>query len=362
MKKCLFLYLLMAATTCLSFAQKFVYQAGVHSFFNNNEFTGSEVKNSQTFAGVHFVPQLGLSFQEKHRIFAGFDAMREFGSERAIDIIDPVAYYQFDSQPFVFYMGAFPRKPLLDNYPRMFFQDSIRLFRPIINGFFWELRSQKDNYFNVWLDWTGRQSEQRRESFFMGYSGRYQLGMVYVQHFGYMFHFAASMNPVIPEPVHDNGVMLTSIGLDLAKKADFEKLELNAGYSIGLDRNRGNDEGWRRSNGFLSELKVEYRGIGLLHTLYRGKGQQTFYNTFQNQLYWGDQAYRTEKYNRTDAYLYFIKNHVASVKFIYSFHFLEKKMFHEQSLYACFDLDNLSKKKHEPYKRFWSRWFEGIEN
>jgi len=35
---------------------------------------------------------------------------------------------------------------------------------------------------------------------------------------------------------------------------------------------------------------------------------------------------------------------VVSVKLIYSLHFLENKMFHEQSLYAAFDLDNLNKK------------------
>jgi len=247
---------------------------------------------------------------------------------------------------------------LLDNYPRMFFQDSIRNCRPIMTGIFWEFRSKKDDHMNVWLDWTSRQTDERRETFFMGWSGKYQLGVIYGQHFGYMFHFAGRMNPPLPEPVHDNGLILTSIGIDLAKKANFEKLELNAGYSVGLDRNRGSDEGWRRSRGFLSELKVEYRGIGLLNTFYSGQGQQTFYNKYQNQLYWGDQAYRASKYDRADLYVYFVKNHVASVKLIYSFHFLENKMFHEQALYATFNIDNLKKRKLEKYQRFWSNWFK----
>ena len=362
MVKWFFLWFFIVATSSLSFAQKFVYQAGIHSFFNNNEFIGSEVKTSQTMAGVHFVPQLGLSFQEKHRIFVGADAMQEFGSDKAIDFFDPIAYYQFDSQPFIFYMGAFPRKPLLDNYPRMFFQDSIHNCRPIMNGIFWEFRSKKDDYLNVWLDWTSRQTEKRRENFFMGWSGKYQLGVVYGQHIGYMFHFAGRMNPPVHEPVHDNGLMLTSLGIDLAKKANFEKLELNAGYSVGLDRNRGDDDGWHRSRGFLSELKVEYRGIGLLNTFYSGQGQQFFYNQFQNQLYWGDQAYRATSYDRADLYVYFIKTHVACVKLIYSFHFLENKMFHEQALYATFDLNNLPQKKAGNYQRFWSKWFKTIDN
>jgi len=357
MKKWLFLCLFMGGTITITFAQKFVYQAGVHSFFNNNEFAGCSVKRSQTMAGVHFVPQLGFSYQKKHRIFVGVDAMHEFGSEQAVDFYDPVAYYQFDSKPFVFYMGAFPRKPLLNHYPRMFFRDSVLNYRPIMNGLFWEFRSKKDNSANLWLDWTGRQSEQRREAFFMGWSGRVYFGFFYGQHLGYMFHYASSINPPTPEDVQDNGLILTSTGIDLAKKANFEKLELNAGWSAGLERDRGSNDGWQRSRGFLSELKIEYRGIGLLNTLYAGREQQIFYNRFPDGLYWGDEVYRASKYDRADFYVYFIKNQAASVKFIYSLHFLENKMFHEQSLYATFDLDNLSKNKPEKYKRFWSDWF-----
>ena len=343
MRKWLFLWLMGLTTTSL-FAQKFVYQSGVHSFFNNNEFTGCTVKTSQTMTGVHFVPQIGFSYQEKHHIFVGIDAMHEFGSERAVDFYDPVAYYQFDGKPFVFYMGAFPRKPLLTHYPRMFFRDSVQNYRPVMNGIFWEYRSKKDDYANLWLDWISRQSEQRREAFFMGWSGKVHFGIFYGQHLGYMFHFAATKNPSTPESVQDNGLMLTSAGVDLSKRVNFEKLELNIGWSSGLEQDRGTDDGWRHSRGFLSELKVEYRGIGLLNTLYSGRGQQVFHNRFPDGLYWGDQVYRASKYDRADFYVDFIKNQVVNVRLTYSLHFLEKKMFHEQTLNATFDLDNLNKK------------------
>ena len=355
-KKYIILFLAVFSITD-SFAQDFVWQAGVHSFFNNNEFEGSTVKTSQTMAGVHFVPQIGLSYHERHRIFVGIDAMQEFGSEKTIDFYAPIAYYQFEGEHFNFYMGSFPRKPLLKNYPRMFFQDSVFNYRPVMNGLFWEYRSLKDDYFNVWLDWTGRQTYEHRETFFMAGSGRYNQGIFYGRHFIYMFHFAGTMNPNIPEPVQDNGLMLTSIGIDLAKKANFEKLELNIGWSQGLERNRGSDDGWIKPGGFLSELNVEYRGIGLFNTFYAGQGQQSFYNNFQNRLYWGDPAYRATQYNRTDFYVNFIKTGFANVKLIYTLHFLENKMFHEQALYAVFDLDNFRKRKPEKYQPFWKNLF-----
>ena len=337
MKKILFLTLLLVSfSTNIFFAQEFVWQAGVYSFFNNLEFAGCSVKNSQTMTGVRFAPQAGLSYDVKHRAFVGIDVLNEFGSEKAVDDYAFLAYYIFDGEPFTFYMGAFPRRATLKNYPRMFFQDSINNYRTVMNGLFWEYRSKKDDFLNVWLDWTGRQTYQNRETFFMGWSGRYNRGLFYGEQFGYMFHFAGTQNPFISEPVNDNGLFLTSVGIDLADKTNFEKLDFNIGWSVGLERDRGTNNGWQKPAGFVSELKVEYRGVGLFNAFYSGEGQQVRYNLHKNRLYWGDQAYRASKYNRADFYICFIKNSVANVKLIYTLHFLEKKMFHEQALYASF--------------------------
>ena len=334
-KKC-YLSIFLGILTTFSFSQEFVWQADVNSFFNNLEFGGSALKNSQTMTGVHFVPQIGLSYQDNHRIYVGFDAMHEFGSQKTVEYRFPIAYYQFDGKPFSFYMGAFPRKKLIDSYPRMFFQDSINNYRPVINGLFWEIRSQRDDFFNVWLDWTGRQSYEQREAFFVGWSGRHNYGKFYGQQFGYMFHYASSTNPAILEPVQDNALILTSLGINLSEQTKLEKLDVNIGWSVGLDRDRGSHQGWYIAHGFLSEITAQYRSVGLFNTFYHGQRQQPQYNLYQNRLYWGDPTYRAPTYNRTDIYAYFIKNEVVSVKFIYSLHFLEKKIYHEQSLYVVF--------------------------
>ena len=339
--KIFYLIILLGFYVTTSFAQEFVWQAGFHSFFDNIEFSQSAVKSSQTMAGVRFTPQLGFSYQDKHRVFVGFDAMHEFGSDKSVEFRFPVAYYNFESELFAFYMGAFPRKTTLDKYPRMFFQDSVGYYRPVINGILWEIRSKKDDYFNVWLDWTSRQSYENRETFFMGLSSRYNLKMFYIQQFIYMFHFAGSMNPQVHESLHDNGLILTSAGMDWAENTNFEKLELNIGWSVGLERNRGGSDGWKKPHGLLSELMVEYKGVGVFNTFYSGQRQQSYYKQYQNRLYWGDPTYRVSRYNRADFYAYFIKNSTVSVKFIYSLHFLEKRMYHEQILYAAFNLDNL---------------------
>lgn len=350
-----FFFTFLALGITIANAQQFAWKAGINSFFDNREFTGSQVQSSQTMSGVHAVPELGIKWKN-HHIFVGVDAMHEFGSEEVIGYYDPIAYYQFSGKYFDFYMGAFPRQMALDRYPRMFFQDSISYYRPTVNGLFWEYHN-KENYVNVWLDWTSRQTYDRHEAFFMGWSARYNLGVFYGQHFGYMFHFAGMKDPVERQSVYDNGLMLTSLGLDFASITSFEKLEANFGWSVGLDRNRtfGN---WHVANGFLSEIKVEYKGIGLFNTLYLGKGQQHYYEQHSNELYWGDPIYRSSEYNRTDLYVNFIKSNIANVRLVYSLHFTESKLYHEQALYASFNINNFEKKQEKPYEYLWSKWFK----
>ena len=361
MRKRSIILLTVLYTSASVFSQEMLWKAGVHSFFDNKEFAGCSVEDSETMAGTHFVPQIGLGFAGKHRVYVGVDVMHEFGSDKAVDFYDPIAYYEYDGKPFRFYMGAFPRKPLLDNYPRMFFQDSISNYRPTMNGFFWELYNKND-YFNIWLDWTGRQTYTRRETFFMGWSGKYNLGIFYGQHLGYMYHFAKPADLDFQGSVQDNGLVLTSIGIDLSKKTDFEKLEANAGWALGLEQDRGTDYGWHPQQGFLSEIKAEYKGLGLFNTLYTGAGQQISYNRFGNTLYWGNSIYRLKQYDRLDGYICFLKNSVLEVKFTYSLHFAEGDMFHEQALYATFNIDNLKKKAQKPYEYIWSNWLSSLKD
>lgn len=353
-KKSLFYIIIFLTVSNSIFPQKLLYKAELNNFFDNNEFSGSLLKSSQTMAGTHIAPQIGVGFGKKHKILAGLDIMHEWGSNKIVDFTSIIAYYEYSGKYFRFSAGAFPRKERLDKYPKMFFQDSINNYRPTVNGVFWEFAHRK-NYLNVWLDWTGRQSPTRHEAFFMGWSGRYNYKMLYVQHFGYMFHYASRMSPN-HDPVIDNGLILTQLGIDLAKITGLNQLETNLGWSAGLDRERGAG-GWHTPQGLLWETKVEYRGLELNNSYYRGKGQQTFYAQHGNDLYWGEPLYRSTEYNKLDLILHFFKSNIVNIKFVYSFHFVEKQLFQQQSLYATFKLDNFSKKNKEKYLYLWDRWF-----
>jgi len=355
MKKGFIFLLFLWQGVCVNvFSQEILWKAGVQSFFENNEFAKSKVNIPQTMAGVHLAPEIGLKWNDNHRIFAGFDAMHEWGSDKTVDFFNPLVYYEFSGKHFRFYTGAFPRKLALGKYPRMFFRDSIQNYRPTITGMFWEY-VEGNNYMNVWLDWVSRQTYTRREAFFLGWSGKYAMNIFYGQHFGYMLHFAHTMQPERTGGLHDNLLMLTSLGVDLASKTNFEKLEANAGWVVGLERDRSLDN-WKTPQGFMSEAIIEYKGLEIHHILYKGKGQQIFCADHGSALYWGDPMYRTELYNRTDLSVWFYKSNVVNLKMTWSLHFAEQTMYHSQLFTASFELDNLKRKGQNRYRYLWDRW------
>jgi hypothetical protein len=321
------------------FAQEKTWNVGLFSFFDNVEFDGSAVKIPQTMSGIMLAPEGGLRWDSLHSIFAGVSLMHEFGSAEAIDNFYPTLYYQFSGDHTRFLMGAFPRSEGLDKFPRIFFQDSVYYYRPNINGMLLEFRDDK-KFFNVWLDWTGRQSEMVREAFFVGFSGKYNFGHFYLQHSGSMFHFASRMNPFINEALHDNLLLHTSAGVDLSGMTVFEKLDANAGWVVGLERSRADNTGWIGLQGLLIEARAGYKFIELFNSFYAGDGLMNFYGDHGNDLYWGDPAYRAPIYNRADISLNFISNRYLNIKLTYSLHFLEGNVYHEQMLKVRVNLNN----------------------
>jgi hypothetical protein len=313
------------------YSQDVVFQAGLFSFFDNVEFGHSAVKIPQTMSGVQFAPEVSLGWDSVHRINIGVNLMHEFGSSESIDRLYPTAYYEFNKEPFRFMMGAFPRDEITCRYPRLFFQDSISYYRPNLNGIYLGY-GKKRNYIDLWLDWTGRQSDSIREAFFVGINSRYSLGPFYVRHTSYMYHFAGKMNPVAEEALHDNLLFLTSIGIDLSGKSILDKLDFNAGWVAGVERARSENTGWILQSGFLVEARAEYKFIGLSNSFYKGEGLYEFYGDHSNELYWGDPAYRANTYNRTDFYLRFFDNRIVNAELTYSLHFLENRVYHEQML------------------------------
>lgn len=320
-------------------AQDLKWKLGLFTFFDNTEFAGSAFQIPQTMSGVVLSPEAGLGWDSVHRISAGFHLLHEFGSVKTIGSISPTAYYNYNKGPFRFMMGAFPREYALDRYPRVFFRDSVFYYRPNINGMFWEVRRSKD-YFNLWLDWSSRQTKTEREAFFVGFSGRYYLGNFFMQHYNYMYHFSGLLDPSVIEALHDNILMFTGGGVDLSGKTIFDRLEASAGWVSGMERARADQSGWIKRNGILVEARIAYKSISLMNSYYKGDGLFQFYNDHGNDLYWGDAMYRARTYDRSDLCFRFMKNRKINLDLVYSLHFAEGNVYHEQVLKVRVDFNN----------------------
>jgi len=339
-KKIIPFLIILVISSGIGYSQEKIWRVGLFSFFDNLEFGDSKVKIPQTMSGIMFAPEGGLRWDSVHKISVGINLMHEFGNSKAIKNFYPTAYYELTKGPLSFIMGAFPRNMITDNYPRLFIQDSIYYYRPNMEGIFLELRS-KNNYVKAWLDWAGRMSTTVNEAFAASINGRYNYKFLYVEHFGHMYHFAGMMYPIVNEAYHDNFLFKTSAGVNLSDKTYFHTLEINAGWVAGFERARADNTGWIKMHGFLTEARIEYKGIGLFNTYYNGDGLMKFFGDHGSDLYWGDPVYRANKYNRTDLYLSFYKNSYIDMELTYSLHFLESNMYHEQMLKIKIDLNNL---------------------
>jgi len=340
MKKPLFLLISFLMIMTEGFSQDKTWSVGLFSFFDNVEFGGSGVKVPQTMSGVMVSPEAGLRWDTVHRISIGMNLMHEFGSRTAIKNFYPLAYYEFSGESLTFKMGAFPRNSITEKYPRLFSQDSLYYYRPNVEGISAEL-TREWGYIGLWLDWTGRQSTEVNETFFAGINAKYRENIFYLIHSGYMFHFASKKEPVVEEALHDNMLFLTSIGIDLSGKTFLDKLDISAGWVAALERARADNTGWIKLHGMLLEARAEFRGIGLFSTYYSGDRLLQFYGDHGNDLYWGDPAYRSGNYNRTDVYMKFFRNRMLDMEITWSLHFLESTVYHEQMLKVKVNLSNL---------------------
>ncbi len=343
------------------FSQDLLWKVGVYNLFDNSEFDRSDIRASRTMTSTQLQPLIGLGIEEKHRIMAGVDLVKEWGSKRLLDNVVPIAYYQYFTPRLEFLVGAFPKRRLLERYPRNMLSDSVLWQRPAINGFLLEYKAEQ-SYANLWLDWTGGERNSVVESFFIGWSGRWQRGILYGQHFGYMFHLvkidslAHNQNPTSIS-VKDNIKTVTSLGVDLAKTTIFDKLTTNVGLSASAERDRLTGE-YHLPMGLIWETEAEYQGIGLKNTLYYGDSQQRMYRQYGNLLYWGDLMYKTNLYDRADLMVYFYKSNILNITLNLSLHFTDGQFYNQQILTATFDLDNFyNKSLDKSYRYIWDNWF-----
>ncbi len=339
------------------FAQNVEWKAGINYFFDNTEYAKSTLTNDQTMAGVHFSPEVGLGWGEQHHIFVGADVLKISGSANVIDIAQPIAYYHFEKKNSSFYAGGFPRSELLSNYSDLFFQDSINNYRPTLQGIFWQAGS-RTSYFNLWLDWTGHETPEIRESFFVGASAHKSLNLFFVDFQSYMFHYANTQprNPLYS--VNDNLLAHISVGANYSNETGIDTLLFAVGVLGGYERDRKVENGTHFPVGAVVRLNADYKGFGTQNTLYAGDPRDIYYYKYNHEMYWNNPFLRAGFYLQSKWYLNVIRSKYVDGKLGLNLHFSEGKMMYEQTFTLKAKIDNLYKQAKNPRPTFMSKWFE----
>lgn len=259
------LLILFASISCLTFSQDFDWYLNFENIADNREYDHS-IGHDQTIFGVRVDGAVGLLQDSVSGLYGGVNYFYEYGAD--VDEV-PLAlnlYYVIDREDFGFYAGSFNRKKVL-TAPLFMISDTISYYEPNMGGMSFEIRRQWGHQ-NLFVDWTGRQSEVRRESFMAGTSGLYQKGQFYIENYAYMYHYALRSVWDEDENIQDNGVASAFFGFDVSDKTVFNTLKFDVGGIANYDRKRPNDLTYQ--GGMMARASLYYKRFGADMTSYWG--------------------------------------------------------------------------------------------
>jgi len=289
-------------------SQKFLYKIGYYGFFDNREYF-NEYVNDQTIFGSRVYGEAGYAFNESSRIMAGLDYLYEFGSKGEWIAPEITAYYSGRFKNLGLLIGAFPRVNRII-MPLALMTDTFRYYRPNTEGILIDYSTPGFRH-NIWIDWTSRQSDLKRETFLLGMSGFAKRGILIYQHHFIMTHLAHSLSHDSVERIRDNAGFTVMPGLDLASITGLDSLTISAGFLGSYDRIRSVYD-FRFPFGFIAELEAVYKGFGLHGTVYSGESQV---------ITSGDGFYKSDFYSRADVYYRLVTPNIEG-RVQFSFHFL----------------------------------------
>jgi len=298
-------------------------------FFDNREYKDF-ISRSRTYSGTRLALDVGLNLDSTNHFIVGVNALHEFGGNPFFRRVNPVAYYSHTGKNWLFNAGEFPREGLLTDYPRAMLNDTLRYFRPNIEGL---LTRFSNEHFTetVWIDWISRQTNVDREQFLFGFSGKYKpslKGPFYLAHYFFLLHDAGPAIPIPDDHIQDNGAAQVRLGANLSHKTFLDSLSIEAGGMLSLERTRGVD-GFKKPTGFVANAYLSYKRFALYDEFYKGQG---------HTITVGDAFYEKKTYNRLDIiYTPFLYKGLTG-QFILSLHQTPGYSSNQQAFRVTYDL------------------------
>lgn len=295
-----------------------VFIADNHEYFDT-------YPQPQTIFGIRTTGYGTLEWDSTGQIGLGAQYFHEFGSGFNGELLQPMIFFEWQTGPIEWRGGSMPRKSTRE-YPRALIRDSIKYFRPYVQGLTARWQSDWGQQL-FWIDWTSRQTQTRREIFVFGLAGKFNHRNWLLDYEALMHHRAGPGQPLPNDALRDNGGARIMLGKKFDDALILDSMEIKSGLLTSFDRMR-NVYDWRIQEGWISELSGYYRNFGTHHTIYYGDG---------HDLRWGDPFYRGQYYSRHEFFYQYQKGPV-SARFTWSFHRAGQDFHNEQTLFITIDL------------------------
>jgi hypothetical protein len=329
-KKIYFTILVTAITATAALAQTVDVNFNGLAFLDNREYKDF-IPRSRTYSGTLTALDFGLNLDSLNHFIVGVNGIHEFGAIPFFFKVNPVFYYKYQSAKWLFFAGEFPREGVLSNYPRALLNDTLRYFRPNIEGLL--ARYQSAHFMETgWIDWVSRQTQTQREQFLFGFEGKYKpslSGPFYVSHYFFLMHDAGAEILLPTDHINDNGAGQVRLGLDFTHRQRLlDSLSFEAGGMISLERARGVN-GFKTPAGFVASAYASYGRFAAFNEFYAGQGSIIDY---------GDSFYEKKFYDRLD--LIFTPFSAAGLKgsFIFSIHRTPGYTSNQEAFRVTYDL------------------------
>lgn len=285
---------------------KLLVGADFDMYFDNREYIDCQFGESQTLFSSRLTPTVGVEWNKYNRLMVGMDLWSDFGNNTVtLSKARPQVYYQFDNQKVAAYAGIFSREKMIGDYTDVMMSDSMRFYDNRVQGVMVQYKGDR-GYAEISADWCGMYSEASREKFRIMSSGRYYIDNYYRRFYaGYnfsMFHFAGSK--LIEDCVNDQLILDPYVGARFNAYFDFD---VKLHYFQTFQRDRDNDEKYRRPKGGMLQMRMAKWGVYLDKQLYIGENLQPYYRSFRSEAFpngYGGELYAGESFYGTTEKIY----------------------------------------------------------
>ena len=317
----------------LLYSQELGSKIDFFGYADNREYKAPYTED-KTFFGIILSPTLYLKLDQNHQIVGGIHYNQDFGiSTENKSKVNPIAYYNYNSEQIDFGIGFIPRQDKLKNIPLLVLSDTLLYDRPNIEGMYFNYKKHNLNQL-IFIDWLSKQGTRTRERFIAGLSGQIKFGKAYFAHDGTLYHNALTNSINTYEHIQDNAVFTGKLGLDLSTQTIVDSLTVDAGIVLGYDRVR--KVYTNKSKAFISNVHLGYKHFFIHNTLYLGQAIN---------LPNGDSYYHRDKYNRLDLGWMPFRSKNIDGKFTASFHFFKGGIDNQQAFTLRYRFDNAFWKK-----------------